>query len=214
MAIVLTMSAFMGYQAQNRSTQKTTDDSLSQRAVDEPDRDEAIKSRLSILFAGEGLPLSQSSSLQKSGDYREAKIHWQNAEDSSSGLVSAEQRRGALRLEAHSVKRGGLQRQRSFELSSEQIVVIAVDANGEIRWWHTQTDPRLVRAEARGETGDILSRNLYLVSVDFSIDYPDDPSVQSLRFYSPIWTGREFHLQLIDSLSVADQDAAGAPKIQ
>jgi len=204
----------MGYQAQNRGTQKTPDDSISQREVDEPDRDEATRSRLSILFAGEGLHLSQSSSLPKNGAYREAKIRWENAVGSASGLVSAEQRRGALRLEARSVKRGGLQRQRSFELSTDQIVVIAVDAKDEIRWWHTQTDPRLVRAETPGETGDISSRNLYLVNVDFSIDYPDDPSVQSLRFYSPIWTGKEFHLQLIDSLSVANQDAAGAPKIQ
>jgi hypothetical protein len=102
-----------------------------------------------------------------------------------------------------SMRRSGtLPRQRSVELSTNQLLVIAVDQNSELRWWTLLLDPRLVRAEVPGATGETGSENYYVMKVDFMVAYPDDPAIKELRFYHPVWTSEEFHLQLLSVLSI------------
>ncbi len=89
-------------------------------------------------------------------------------------------------------------KQRDTELTSEQLVIIAFDAQEKEITKVYITDPCIIRAETADETGELLSSGLlYRKCVDFTIVLPDDPNISRLKFYHPHWTGTEFVLELI-----------------
>jgi len=203
LAIVTMVTSYVG---QSRKGPQTADNRMNQRRIVEPDKEAAIKSRLAMLLVDEGLHLTDTSLNPESGTYREARVRWETAEDSAAIAASpVQQRLGSARTVALSSKRSGnVPRQRSLELSTEQLLVIGVGDNSQALWWHTLVDPRLLRSEAPGVTGEIKNENLYLPRVDFAITYPDGAGIKALRLYHPVWNGKEFQLQLVGILSVAD----------
>lgn len=93
-------------------------------------------------------------------------------------------------------------RQRSYELSSEQIVIIAFDAQEQEITRVVITDPRLIRAETVDTSGDLTTKIIYRNTADFTVVLPDDPNIKELRIYHPHWTGTEFILELIGEIQL------------
>jgi len=92
---------------------------------------------------------------------------------------------------------GSPPRQRNPELSSDQIVVVAVDAQGQEIDYHLIPDPRVLRAEHPGPTGELSGEVLHHAETELLIALPDDPAIRELRLYHPRWTGTAFVLDLL-----------------
>lgn len=92
---------------------------------------------------------------------------------------------------------GSLPRQRNPELSSEQIVVVAVDAQGLEIDRQLIPDPRVLRGEGPGPSGELSGVVLHHAKTELLITLPDDPAITELRLYHPRWTGTAFVLDLL-----------------
>ncbi|MDE2180604.1 MAG: hypothetical protein KGJ40_07135 [candidate division NC10 bacterium] len=92
---------------------------------------------------------------------------------------------------------GLLPRQRNLELSSEQIVVVTVDAQGLEIGRQLIPDSRVLRSEGPGPTGELSGVVLHYAKIELLITLPDDPAIAELRLYHPRWTGTAFVLDLL-----------------
>lgn len=96
---------------------------------------------------------------------------------------------------------GSLPRQRNPELSEDQIVIEAVNGEGEQIDAQIILDPRVLRAEAPGPTGTISGQVLQHASPrELLIALPDDPDITELRVYHPRWNGSTFVLDLLGTI--------------
>jgi hypothetical protein len=98
-------------------------------------------------------------------------------------------------------REGALPKQRSAELSPTQIVVVALDAEGRMRWCGLVNDPRLLRAEWPGPDGQLTGQVIYKESAEFVVSYPDDDSIAEIRLYHPDWDGQDFSLELVGAVA-------------
>lgn len=95
---------------------------------------------------------------------------------------------------------GSLPRQRNPELSSDQIVVVAVDAQGQEIGRSLILDPRVLRAERPRPTGELSGEVLHHANTELLIALPDDPAIRELRLYHPRWTGTVFDLDWLGTV--------------
>ena len=84
---------------------------------------------------------------------------------------------------------GALSRQRSVELSPNQILVVAVNAQKQVLWWNLQPDPRVFRAETSDDTGQLSGKTLYRHETEMLVSLPADAAISEVRFYHPVWDG-------------------------
>jgi hypothetical protein len=91
---------------------------------------------------------------------------------------------------------------RSLELSQSLVFVAAVSEQGELKWWTTQPDPRIVRAETSNERGELSGKTLYKTSAEILVSYPADRTITSIRFYSPRWIDGGYELDPIGEVAV------------
>jgi len=103
-------------------------------------------------------------------------------------------------LERRSIS-GTLPRQRDPQLSSDQLVVRAVNARGETLDTQLIPDPRVLRAEATGPTGELSGQVMHRANPEFLLTLPDDPAISEVRLYLPRWTGTAFELVLLGSFA-------------
>ena len=96
-----------------------------------------------------------------------------------------------------------LARQRSFELSPSQILILSVDRNKEVLWWDLQPDPRFFKAETADDFGVLSGQTLYLNNASMLVNIPAAEQITELYFYSPNWNGRTYSLELIGNLEIA-----------
>ncbi len=104
-------------------------------------------------------------------------------------------------LGASARRAGALPKQRSAELSPTQVVVVALDAEGRMRWCGLVADPRLLRAEVPGPDGELTGQVIYRESAEFVVQYPDDEAVTEVRLYHPDWDGQKFSLELVGAVA-------------
>jgi hypothetical protein len=91
-------------------------------------------------------------------------------------------------------------RQRDPQLSENHLLVRTVNAGGEIVDTQLILDPRVIRAEAPGPSGELKSETLHRASPDFLLTIPDEAAVRELRIYHPRWTGTSFALDLLGTI--------------
>ena len=97
----------------------------------------------------------------------------------------------------------GVARQRNLELSTTQILIIALGENKEVLWWTLENDPRILRLETADDDGRLSNNDLvYLNEADLLFSLPADDKIAESRFYHPSWNGKEFALELIGSLNI------------
>ena len=195
-AIILAalLLSFAGLVAQTRSQKTSAPKQPNATAPVERDKEAIIRTKLGVLLSD--VDLTIGSALPPSENYRELRVHWESSKSNSTELIKRELAVGGSLNRVSAVARtGALPRQRSFELSPDQMLVVALDENEAVRWWRLMPDPRLVRAEVGH--ADMHSENYYLPKVDFVVECPDDPLLREVRFYQPVWNGEEFRLELL-----------------
>jgi hypothetical protein len=87
---------------------------------------------------------------------------------------------------------GSLPRQRNPQVSAEQIIILAVTAEGTEIDGQLIPDPRILRAEQPSPEGELRGEVLHHVNTELLISIPDDPRIVELRLYKPTWTGTTF----------------------
>lgn len=204
-AVIALAAAIEAYVAQTPRSSKPGSTDRRAESYPEPDKASSIRNTLAVLLTGVGVSVGPSLPTWDTHRYKEIRVRWQSltptvSNDSSNllkGPIS-----GNVTLLASALKEGTLPRDRSLELSTNQILAIALDGKGNLFWWKLLLDPRLVRAERPSATGEMSGEEYYLTSVDFTIACADDPAIKEIRLYHPQWTGKDFRLELIGSLPV------------
>ena len=102
-------------------------------------------------------------------------------------------------LDTQSVASGPA-RQRNPELSSDQIVVRAYDRAGALVFTQLVRDPRVLRSESPGPTGELSGQVLQHPTPEFLVSLPQNPAATELRFYHPRWTGAAYVLDLLGTV--------------
>lgn len=95
---------------------------------------------------------------------------------------------------------GSAPRQRMPELSPDQILVVVMDEQGSQRDWNLIPDPRIIRAESPGPTGEWTGQTLHREEAEFLVTLPRGLLAAELRFYSPLWTESRYSLELLGTL--------------
>jgi hypothetical protein len=206
LVVAVTMIVSMTVVAINvkRTQKRESIQSFASSQATEPQGEKIARNKLASLLAPEGIQVGSRPETLETGAYRELQIHWDTKTQKGSSVPAeaAQAPLGVLTVKHFKVASGQLQRLRSLELATTQILVVALDANANLVWWHLQTDPRLLRAETVSATGEMTGQISYLPQIDFSIAYPDDPTIVELRFYQPEWTGQDFRLRSLGTLSL------------
>ena len=170
--------------------------------VPEADKKANLNSGLAALLSPVGVHVKDGLVTTESARYKEVKVQWTRA-DAIKGSLVKDSGSGSLSALAASSKTGSLPQQRSLDLSTNQILTIAVDANNNLRWWRLMLDPRLVRAEVPDEKGELRGQELFLTDVQFSVEFPADSSITAVQLYRIAWNGQEFQLELIGRLPIS-----------
>jgi hypothetical protein len=105
-------------------------------------------------------------------------------------------------LVGHRRVAGLIQRERNPQLSSDQIVVVAVDRQGRDIDWQLVPDPRVLRAELPDITGELRGQVFHHVKTELLVSLPDNPAIVQIRLYHPRWTGNTFVLELLGTVSL------------
>jgi hypothetical protein len=172
--------------------------------VKEKGNEDRVRNNVSSVLARSGINPGSPLASADAQSHRQLRIRWRSfGKSDSRGLLKTDQLASAATLTrtASTVRTGAIPRERSFELSNDRILIIAVDETEAVRWWRLIVDPRLVRAEV-GSTSDKQSQDFYLPDVELAVECPDDQDLKQLRFYRPHWNGQEFQLELIGVLAL------------
>jgi len=164
-----------------------------------------LAERVRGLLAAAGVEVGPAASTSTPARaHRTLRVAWE-ADKSALPRTSAAQHRNApgrvALLSASARREGALPKQRSAELSPTQVVVVALDAEGRMRWCGLVADPRLLRAEAPGPDGELSGQVIYRESAEFVVQYPDDELVTEVRLYHPDWDGQKFSLELVGAVA-------------
>jgi hypothetical protein len=96
---------------------------------------------------------------------------------------------------------GPLQRERDPQLAEHELVIVSSDASGRETSWQKLRDPRVLRAETPGPTGELSGEVLYRPEVELTVIIPD-ASTTSLRVYETYWSGEQFLLRPLGLIEV------------
>lgn len=132
----------------------------------------------------------------------QVRVQWTTPADGTPPPAPGRQPVNPLRLLERRSAGGSLPRQRNPQVSADQILVQAFNSRGLLVDSHLIPDPRLVRAESPGPTGELAGEVLHWVDPDFLITLPDAPDLVELLLFQPRWTGTEFAFDLIGSISL------------
>lgn len=196
--IAALLAAFASFLAQT-TRKKALSSKRATTVFPEKEKEEGMRIKLAGLLSSVGVHVGGALPPADAQTYRELRIHWESLDNpDSAGLINEERlaKGGALTRISSIGRAGAIPRERSMELSPDQMLVVALDENDVVRWWRLMIDPRLLRAEV-GRSAEMQSDNYYLAKVDFIIECPDDRLLKQLRFYHPVWNGEAFHLELL-----------------
>ena len=104
---------------------------------------------------------------------------------------------------------GQPQQQRDPQLSPHHLVVVAIDDEDRELWRTVIADPLFVRGETTDSSGELVSTEIVLQQAKSPVVVPDDPRMRGLRVFRPVWTGEEFVLNLVNTVDLPSEDAAG-----
>jgi hypothetical protein len=94
-------------------------------------------------------------------------------------------------------------RQRDPQLSEDDLVIVAVNAQGEEIAWQLVKDPSLIRAETPTASGELEHRVLRRSEASFIVTLPQPAAaIAELRLYKPRWTGTAFVLDAVGSVTI------------
>ena len=159
-------------------------------------RDQILLAALLVCLASGGLSGQSEQGVQQ------VRVQWTTLVAGAATPAPGQPTPNPLRLLDLRAARCSLPRQRNPQVSADQILVQAFNARGNLVDSHLIPDPRLVRAEFQGPTGELTGEVLQRVDADFLITLPDAPDLVELRLLQPRWTGTEFVFDPIGSISI------------
>ena len=148
-----------------------------------------------------GMCVGRQAGAQSAQTVQQLRVQWTTSV-STLAAPPPGQRVNPLRLLERRPAAGSLPRQRNPQLSADQLVVQAFDARGVFVDTQLIPDPRLVRAESTGPSGELVGQTLHRSDPDFLITLPNSATLVELRLFQPRWTGTEFVLDLIGSIDL------------
>lgn len=107
-----------------------------------------------------------------------------------------------LQIVGRGAVRGALVRERDPQWSPDDLAVVILDAAGRETSWQKVRDPRLVRAELPGPTGELQGRVFYRAVAELVVTVPDIAAAASLRVYEGYVTGGQLVLREVAQLTV------------
>lgn len=148
--------------------------------------------------------LPSAASVAGDGDLTELRVRWQVAAGAPDGLVRPAEivPVHAFDVSMRGVVRGPLVRERDPQWSEEELVVVSIDAAGRETSWQKVRDPRVLRSEQPGPTGELQGEIYHRVETELVVVVPD-PATASLRVYETRWDGAQFMLRAIGQFGVA-----------
>lgn len=179
--------------AQTSGAKETGGEATVERADGAQRREAMQKERLENLLAPFDIKVARAGTVARTSatrSYRQVRVRWENDEKTAPAsdvqqAATEAPAQGALSVVGERILDGRLTMQRSLEMSPEQVLVVAVDAATQLRWWTLVADPRILRSESLMEGNQLRGRILYRASADFFVDVPDDAEITELRFYKP-----------------------------
>ena len=125
---------------------------------------------------------------------REFDLHWQSAAAApppggvSQAVGGAQPGAVANRLQVLRQRRRNddVPRQRSDEIGPGQLLVVALDRQGTVRFTRIMNDPRVVIGEVADETGQLHRTDVPLAAVDIEVAVPASVDVGEFRIYQPV----------------------------
>lgn len=197
--VAVVSSSFAQAGKEERIVKPSTTESQAATSV----RETMNRERLSALLSAVGVRVEDSVLPAEVQPFQEMRIRW-DADASSLDLVLTEQEpsKRVLTTIERRKRNQALSRQRSLELSTNQLLVVAVNGQRQLRWWSLIPDPRIMRAESPNAGGKLSGRVLYRSKAEFIVAFPDDEMITELRLYHPHWTGSEFTLEPLGTISL------------
>lgn len=183
--------------------QKTPPSSSSTDALTAKRRAEAVnKDQLTQWMARVGVQVSDANAnTTPISGYRQLNITLSTPDQPQT--TSVDQLRTAeasISVRSSEVKQGTLPKRRSFQIASDQLLIVTVDHQSRLRWWSTIPDPRILRAERPGPNGLLTGEVIFQKSVHFTLNIPADSAAVELRLYHARATGQELVPVLISSM--------------
>jgi hypothetical protein len=163
------------------------------------------KQMLEELIRGVGVSVEDLSLPSMPTSSQDIRVRWQgDASALPTGSPTERQPSSPNSLSVLSRQTGSesLPRHRAPMLSSDQVLVLAVDTQKQLKGWTLIPDPRVLRAEFPDSGGQLRGQIIYRSSAEFVVALPDDPAIAELHFYHPRWTGKAFILDLIEAISL------------
>ena len=149
---------------------------------------------------------SVSAAASLVGEETVAQVHvrWQVAESLSGNPVRSADLIPVNRFEvvARSSLRGPLVRERDPQWSEHDLVVVAIDATGRETSWQKMQDPRVLRVELPGPTGQLSGEVLYRPEVELVLAVPD-VTTTAFQIYETHWSGEQFTLRQLGRVEVS-----------
>jgi hypothetical protein len=160
-------------------------------------RESMNRKRLSVLLSPVGVKVEDAVLPTEVQSFLEVRIGWDAADASSRDLTLTEREPSnrVLTTIERRKRNQALSQQRSLELSTNQLLVVAVNGQSQLRWWSLIPDPRIMRAESPNLEEKLTGRILYRSKAEFIVAFPDDDTITELKLYHPNWTGSEFTLE-------------------
>ncbi len=161
-------------------------------------------SLLKTLLAADNLQFDETTMLSPQIEKSQTLLIRLKNQPAADGVSGSPSVKPELSLRQVKLSDQGLARQRSLELSTTQILIVALNEKQQVLWWNLQTDPRILRLETADDAGLLSNPDvIYRDEADLLVSLPADETITKTRFYHPNWNGREFSLELIGSLNVA-----------
>ena len=93
-------------------------------------------------------------------------------------------------------------RERDPQIGADELVIVAVDAQGrEVGWQHLK-DPRIVRSEQPGRGGLLTGQVLHRAETELVVRVPDGLGAVTLRIYEPLGTGAAAELRGLGTIAI------------
>lgn len=198
LALTLVAVVTLGF-AQSRREEKPAQPSINETQAPPSMRERINRERLTALLSVVGISVEESTLLTESQASQEMQIRWDASVDASAqedvALMKQDSPSRVLTVVERRKWNRPVARQRSSELSANQVLVAAVNGREQLRWWSLIPDPRIIRAEFPDAEGRLSGQVLYQSKGEFIVAFPDDPTITEVRLYHPQWTGSEFTLE-------------------
>lgn len=147
--------------------------------------------------------LPSAASVAGSGDLPELHVRWQVGAGGPDGLVRPADLVpvNAFEVIGRGTVRGPLVRERDPQWSEDDLVVVALDAAGRETSWQKVRDPRLLRSEQPGPTGELQGEIFHRVEAELVVVVPG-AATAALRVYETRWDGAQFVLRPLGQFEV------------